>query len=95
MPVTIDGEIILRVRDIYMEMAEILGIFEQPVPVEKAEEKSAAPELVNALMKIILDLRQNARAEKNWKLADKIRDDLKAAGIIVEDTPQGATWKKA
>ena len=50
LPVTIDGEIILRVRDIYMEMAEILGIFEQPVPVEKAEEKSAAPELVNALM---------------------------------------------
>ena len=93
LPVTIDGDIILRVRDIYMEMAEILGIFEQPVPVEKAEEKSAAPELVNALMKIILDLRQNARAEKNWKLADKIRDELKAAGIVVEDTPQGATWK--
>lgn len=95
LPVTIDGDIILRVRDIYMEMAEIIGIFEQPVPVEKVEEKPAEPELVNSLMKIILELRQDARAAKNWATADKIRDELKAAGIVVEDTPQGAVWKKA
>ena len=89
---TIDGDIILRVRDIYLEMAQILGIFEQPVPVEKVEKTSDESELVDSLMKIILSLRQDARATKNWTLADKIRDELKAAGIIVEDTPQGATW---
>ena len=95
LPVTIDGDIILRVRDIYLEMAEIIGIFEQPVPVEKDEEKiSEDGQTVDALMKIILELRQNARAEKNWKLADKIRDDLKAAGFVVEDTPQGAIWHR-
>ncbi len=94
LPVTIDGDIILRVRDIYLEMAEIIGLFEQPVPVEAAEKKSDELELINALMKIILSLRQEARAAKNWKTADKIRDELKAAGIVVEDTPQGATWKK-
>ncbi len=94
LPVTIDGGILLRVQEIYMEMAGIIGIFEQPVPVEQSDEKSdAAPELVNALMKIILSLRQDARASKNWSAADKIRDELKAAGIVVEDTPQGATWK--
>ena len=94
LPVTIDGDIILRVQAIYMEMAEIIGIFEQPVPVEKIEEKSADDsELVDALMKIILSLRQDARAAKNWTLADKIRDELKSAGIVVEDTPQGAVWK--
>ena len=94
LPVTIDGDIILRVRDIYLEMAEIIGLFEQPVPVEEAEKKSDEPELINALMKIILSLRQEARAAKNWATADKIRDELKAAGIVVEDTPQGAVWKK-
>ena len=92
LPVTIDGDIILRVQTIYLEMAEILGIFEQPVPIAEVEEKSDKPELVDSLMKIILSLRQEARAAKNWKTADKIRDELKAAGIIVEDTPQGATW---
>ncbi|MBR3049918.1 MAG: cysteine--tRNA ligase, partial [Selenomonadaceae bacterium] len=94
LPVSIDGDIILRVRDIYLDMAEILGIFEQPVPVEK-ENADDNPELVDMLMKIILALRQDARAAKNWAVADKIRNELKAAGIIVEDTPQGATWKKA
>lgn len=95
LPVTIDGDIILRVREIFMEMAEIIGIFEQPVPVEKpAEILDNDSVLIESLMKIIIALRQEARAVKNWKVADKIRDDLKAAGIIVEDTPQGATWKK-
>lgn len=95
LPVKIDGDILLRVRDVYMEMAEIIGIFEQPVPVEKVEEKPEEPALVDTLMKIILSLRQDARAAKNWATADKIRDELKAAGIIVEDTPQGAIWKRA
>lgn len=95
LPVTIDGDIILRVREIYLEMAEIIGIFEQPVPVEAEEQKSDGDsELVGSLMKIIIALRQEARAAKNWAVADKIRDELKAAGIIVEDTPQGAVWKK-
>lgn len=94
-PVTIDGDILLRVRDIYLEMADILGFFEQPVPVEKVEETSDdSSELVDTLMKIILTLRQDARATKNWAVADKIRDELKAANIVVEDTPQGATWHK-
>lgn len=39
--------------------------------------------------------RQQARKDKNWALSDKIRDDLKNRGIILEDTPQGVRWKKA
>lgn len=94
-PVTIDGDIILRVRDVYLEMAAIIGIFEQPVPVVAEEKTSDESTLVDSLMQIILELRQEARAAKNWATADKIRDELKAAGIIVEDTPQGAVWKRA
>ena len=97
LPVSIDGDIILRVQAIYLEMASIIGIFEQPVPVEAAEEEKSFndDELVNALMQIILNLRQGARVTKNWVMADKIRHELKEAGIIVEDTPNGATWKRA
>lgn len=97
LPVTIDGDIILRVQAIYLEMASIIGIFEQPVPIEaeEAEKSSDDDELVNALMQIILNIRQGARVTKNWVMADKIRHELKEAGIIVEDTPQGATWHRA
>ena len=38
--------------------------------------------------------RQEARSNKDWATADKIRDDLKARGIILKDTPQGVTWTK-
>ena len=43
----------------------------------------------------LLEERVKARKEKNWALSDQIRDQLKAMGIVLEDTPQGVKWKKA
>ncbi len=43
----------------------------------------------------LIEARQNARKEKNWAEADRIRDELKERGIVLEDTPQGVKWKKA
>ena len=42
----------------------------------------------------LIEQRQEARKNKNFALADKIRDDLKARNIVLEDTPQGVRWKK-
>ena len=42
----------------------------------------------------LIEQRQTARANKDWATADKIRDELKAKGIILKDTPQGVTWTK-
>jgi len=66
------------------------AVFGMILPIE--EEKGS---LEDALMDLILDIRQKARANKDWATADAIRDGLKAAGVVVEDTPQGARWKKA
>ena len=46
-------------------------------------------------MELILTIRSQARAKKDWATADAIRDGLKPLGIVVEDTPQGARWKRA
>jgi len=40
----------------------------------------------------LIERRQKARKEKDWKTADEIRDKLKEMGIILEDTPQGVKW---
>ena len=42
---------------------------------------------------LLLDVRQQAKAAKNWATSDKIRDDLAALGFAVKDTKDGATWK--
>ena len=85
-----DAYMIMRVSEIFTDMASTIGIFESA-----DEEPAADSELVDKLMKIIVEIRQDARKNKNWAAADKIRDDLKAAGIILEDTPQGVKWKNA
>ena len=38
--------------------------------------------------------RTQARKNKDWALADKIRDELKSIGIVLEDTPQGVKWSR-
>ena len=42
----------------------------------------------------LVEERQEARKNKDWATADRIRDELKARGIILKDTPQGVTWTK-
>lgn len=43
----------------------------------------------------LIEKRNEARKNKDWALADKIRDDLKAQGITLKDTPNGVTWSKS
>lgn len=42
----------------------------------------------------LIQKRQDARKNKDWALADKIRDELKKKGIVLEDTAQGVRWKR-
>lgn len=50
---------------------------------------------VEGLMQLILDIRAQARTQKDWSTSDKIRDALADVGIAVKDGKEGATWKKA
>jgi len=84
-----DAFMIMRVAEVFTDMASTIGIFEN---IAEAED-TANFELIESLMNIILEIRQNARDTKDWAMADKIRDRLKEAGITLEDTPQGVKWK--
>jgi cysteinyl-tRNA synthetase len=49
--------------------------------------------VVDALVAVALSQRQAARERKDYRAADTIRDDLRAAGVLIEDTPAGPRWE--
>jgi cysteinyl-tRNA synthetase len=51
-------------------------------------------DLLDEEIEQLIEQRQQARKERNFELADKIRDQLKEMNIILEDTPQGIRWKR-
>ena len=69
--------------DVFDELCEVLGILYN----RKSND-------VDADIEALIEQRQTARANKDWATADRIRDELKAKGIILKDTPQGVTWTK-
>ena len=50
-------------------------------------------DVIEGLMKLILDIRRSARENKDWATSDKIRDELKEAGVEIKDTKEGVEWR--
>jgi len=50
--------------------------------------------LTDELMKIIINLRQDAKNRKEWGVSDQIREELKKAGVILKDLKDGAEWER-
>ena len=77
------AELVKYAIDIFDELTGVLGL------VYNRQSQSLDDEIEK-----MIEARQNARKEKNWAEADRIRDELKAQGIVLEDTPQGVKWHK-
>lgn len=75
------AELIKYAIDLFDELTNVLGL------VYNRDTGSLDEEVEK-----LIEARQNARKEKNWAEADRIRDELKAQGIVLEDTPQGVKW---
>lgn len=76
-------ELCEKAEELIRELGNPLGILQNHM---KKDLESEIQELI--------DKRQQARKDKDFALADKIRDDLKNRNIVLEDTPQGVRWKK-
>lgn len=68
---------------LYDELCNVLGIL-----------YNRKENTLDSDIEALVEKRQEARKNKDWATADKIRDELKAKGIILKDTPQGVTWTK-
>jgi len=80
---------LLLARDFFKGVGEIFGIFDKYYEGSQSEDENFAH-----LVDILVDLRNKLRREKNYPLADEIREELKKIGIQLEDTPRGTLWKR-
>jgi cysteinyl-tRNA synthetase len=69
----------------------VLGLF-RAAAAKPAAGKDAA--LVDQLMTLLIKLRADARAAKNFAIADGVRDGLKEIGVTLEDRADGTVWRK-
>ena len=76
-------ELCEKALELIRELGSPLGILQKTTKGNLEEEIEA-----------LIAERQQARKDRNFALADKIRDELKAKGIELLDTPQGVRWKK-
>jgi cysteinyl-tRNA synthetase len=85
---TLTAEDLQKLKTFYHTVVyEILGL------KDEAEDKSS--EYLEKVIQILLNIRQEARKNKNFELSDAIRDELLKAGIIIKDGKDGSTWELA
>ncbi|HEX6148319.1 cysteine--tRNA ligase [Nocardioides sp.] len=73
-----------------VSMLDVLGLNPRDFATNGGDDKLTG--VVDSLVRGLLEERAQARADKDWARADAIRDRLKAAGVEIEDTPDGPKW---
>jgi cysteinyl-tRNA synthetase len=78
-----------RGMTVLRELTQILGLFR----VTREKPRASSDGLTSALLDLLVSLRTQVRREKNFKLADEIRNRLSALGVVLEDRPDGTSWR--
>jgi cysteinyl-tRNA synthetase len=85
-----DSEKTTQLAYILKEFAEVMGLLQRdPNQFLQGDDDDVAK------IEALIAKRNNARAEKNWAVADEARDELTAMGIELEDGPEGTRWRRA
>jgi len=91
---------VAQVRQLLAEvrtMLDVLGLdpLDPHWQANGSDDNGPQTAALDALIQAQLTARVEARAAKDWAEADRIRDELKAAGIVIEDSPSGSRWTLA
>ena len=78
--------------DAVLAMLDVLGLNPYASPWAGAADSDRQTEVIDALVKVVLEQRQEARARKDFAAADALRDGLDRIGIRIEDTASGVRW---
>lgn len=79
-------------REEFLASARLMGLLEEGMGNWVENKNSGPDEAVASRIDALLDARRTSRADRDFAAADRIRDILDAAGVVVVDTPEGSTW---
>ena len=85
----VSTEILEQVYCSFSELGKALGIFQQE------RSKDVDGKIVDDLVQLLFDLREELRKKKEYSLSDEIRARMKEAGLVIEDTAEGPKWRLA
>ena len=84
-----DGATNAELEPAQQMLRELTAVFGLKLEDQTADTKLAA---ADPFIQLLIDLRLELRQQKNWALADKIRDQLSALGVLLEDSKDGTRW---
>ena len=82
----------LSAADAVLAMLDVLGLNPYSAPWAGTTTSGRETEVIDSLVRVVLDQRQDARARKDFTTADALRDGLDRIGIRIEDTASGVRW---
>jgi cysteinyl-tRNA synthetase len=86
-----DQATLLAMMEVFRELTGVLGLF---LAEPKAKATGADDDLVGKLMELVIEIRAHARKAKDFATADLVRTKLTAAGVVLEDRPDGTGWSR-
>ena len=86
-----DGKESINQANLY-RLKQLMNTFVFEILGLKNEQSASNNKTIDSVMNLVLDIRENARKNKDWTTADLIRDGLSKSGIIVKDSKDGSSW---
>jgi cysteinyl-tRNA synthetase len=80
----VSGAVISRAKSAFDKFSRILGVF---------SDEGVPRGIADGLIRLILEIREDARRRGDWDTADSIRARLRSLGIVLEDSPRGTIWR--